>query len=192
MKIGAVVLAAGESKRMGRQKLLLPWHDKTMIEEVISHLLVSKVDETLVVLGADSTKIEEKIKKYPVKTTVNPYYKKGMLSSVQWGFNQMGRDVRGVLVYLGDQPLIPAYVIDRVISSYKKSKKGIIIPVYKKKRGHPILIHSRYTEEINNLDPEIGLRGLVHSHQDDILEVKVESPGILKDIDDQDDYSSAS
>jgi len=192
MKIGAVVLAAGESKRMGRQKLLLPWHDKTMIEEVIDHLLASRVNEILVILGSDSIRIEQKIKNYPVKTTVNPLYKKGMLSSVQWGFDKMERDIQGILVCLGDQPLIQAYVIDRIIDSHKNSTKGIIIPVYKKKRGHPVLIHSQYKEEIKNLDPEIGLRGLMNSHPEDIYEVPVDSPGILKDIDNQDDYSRTS
>jgi molybdenum cofactor cytidylyltransferase len=183
MKTGAVVLAAGESKRMGKQKLLLPWGEKTMIEEVIGHLLESKVHEILVVLGADSPRVEKKIKPLPVKTTVNPYYKKGMLSSVQWGFKKTEKDVQGVLVCLGDQPLIPFSVIDRILDSYEESKKGIIIPVYKKKRGHPVLIDAQYRKEVETLDSNIGLRALMRRHPQDIFEVDVDTPGILKDID---------
>ena len=188
MKTSAVVLAAGESKRMGEQKLLLPWGEKTMIEEVIGHLLESKVNEILVVLGADSRRVEKRIRHMPVKITVNPHYKKGMLSSVQWGFEQTGKDVRGILVCLGDQPLIPVFVIDRIIDSYKESKKGIIIPVYKKKRGHPVLINAEYMEEVETLDVNIGLRALMRRHPQDICEVDVDTPAILKDIDNKDDY----
>jgi molybdenum cofactor cytidylyltransferase len=189
MRVGAVILAAGESKRMGRQKLLLPWGEKTIIEEVISNLLESKVNEILVILGANSREIEEKIKNFPVKISVNPQYKKGMYSSVEWGFKKIGKHVQGILICLGDQPLIPAYVIDRIIDSSKKSKKGIIIPVYKKKRGHPVLIKAQYRKEGENLDQDTGLRSLMLNHPQDIFEVDVDAPGILKDIDNQNDYS---
>jgi molybdenum cofactor cytidylyltransferase len=189
MRTSAIVLAAGESKRMKRQKLLLPWEGKTIIEEVINHLLESKAHEILVVLGADSDRVEKKLRHLPVKITVNPLYKKGMLSSIQWGFKETGKDVQGMLICLGDQPLIPFVVIDRIIDAFDVSKKGIVIPVYKQKRGHPVLINARYRDEVDTLDANIGLRALMSMHPQDIFEVAVDTPGILKDIDDKDDYS---
>lgn len=188
MGIGAIILAAGESRRMGKPKLLLPFGDETIIEAVVKSLIQSKADEVLVVLGADSGKIEEKIKNLPLKTTVNPHYKKGMLSSVQWGFKVISEHIQGVLVCLGDQPSIPADVIDKVIDAFKKTKKGIVVPTYKKIRGHPVLIDIKYRNEIWDLSSDVGLRGVVYNHPEDTIEVEVGSPAILRDIDDPGDY----
>lgn len=186
--IAAIILAAGESKRMGKPKLLLPFGEKTIVETAISHVRQSKVKEILVVLGSDSEKIEEKIKGLPLKITVNPKYRKGMLSSVQWGFNKLSTDIQAVLIVLGDQPGISAVVIDEVIDAYKRTNKGIVIPVYKKERGHPVLLDIKYRSEVENLDPNIGLRELVYNHPEDTLEVEAGGPSILQDIDDPNDY----
>lgn len=186
--IAAIILAAGESKRMGKPKLLLPFGEKTIVETAISHVRQSKVKEILVVLGSDSEKIEEKIKGFPLKITVNPEYRKGMLSSVQWGFNKLSKDIQAVLIVLGDQPDISAVVIDEVIDAYKRTNKGIVIPVYKKERGHPVLLDIKYRSEVENLDPNIGLRELVYNHPQDTLEVVTGSPSILQDIDNPNDY----
>ena len=188
MLVGAIVLAAGESKRMGKPKLLLPFGSKTIVEAVVNNVIQSKADKVLVVLGADPEKIEEKIKKLPVAITVNPHYKKGMLSSVQWGFNSLPENVQGILVCLGDQPSIPSSVMDKVIETFKSSKKGIVVPVFNKNRGHPVLIHVKYRKEIEDLSPDVGLRGIVYSHPEDTLEVEVDTPAILRDIDDPNDY----
>jgi molybdenum cofactor cytidylyltransferase len=188
MLIGAIILAAGESKRMGKPKLLLPFGDKTIVETVVTNVIQSKADEALVVLGANHEKIEEKIKDFPVTITVNPYYKKGMLSSVQWGFNAIPENIRGVLICLGDQPSIPSSVMDKVIGAFKSSRKGIVVPAFKKNRGHPVLIDVKYRKEIEDLSPDVGLRGIVYNHPGDTMEVEVEIPAILRDIDNPEDY----
>ena len=188
MLVGAIVLAAGESKRMGEAKLLLPFGNKTIVEAVVNNVIQSKADKVLVVLGADPEKIEDKIKNLAVNTTVNPFYKKGMLSSVQWGFKSLPENLQGVLVCLGDQPSIPSSVMDKVIEAFKSSKKGIVVPVFKNNRGHPVLIDVKYRKEIGDLSPDVGLRGVVYNHPEDTLEVKVDTPAILRDIDDPNDY----
>lgn len=189
MKIGALILAAGESKRMGEPKLLLPFGERTIIETVVDNIVQSKVDEILLVLGSNAEKIEEKIKDFPLRITVNPHFQKGMLSSVQWGFKGLSEKVQGVLVCLGDQPSISTDVIDKIIEAYKQTGKGIVVPTYNKNRGHPVLIDMKYLEEVQNLGADVGLRGVVYDHPEDTLEVEVESPAILKDIDNPDDYS---
>jgi molybdenum cofactor cytidylyltransferase len=186
--IWAMILAAGESKRMGKPKLLLPFQNKTIIETLIEKVILSTADKTLVVLGSDSEKIEEKIKKFPLKITCNPHFKKGMLSSVQWGFKSLPKDAQAALVLLGDQPAVSTAIIDKVISAYQKTGKGIVLPVYKKERGHPVLIDLKYRNEVEALSHEVGLRGLVYSHPEDIKEVKVKTPSILRDIDYPEDY----
>lgn len=188
--IWALVLAAGESKRMGQSKQLLPFENKTILETVIDHITQSSVDETLVVFGSNRENIEEVIKGVPVKSVYNPDFKEGMLSSVQKGFASLPEKVEAVLVFLGDQPMVPTSVIDRIIGSYQSSEKGIIIPVHDQKRGHPVLISTKYREEVAHLDPQIGLRELIHNHPEDILEVELDSSSILEDIDTPEDYKN--
>ena len=183
-----MILAAGESKRMGKSKLLLPFGGKTIIETVIKSVIQSKVEGVLVVLGSDFKKIEEKIKNYSLEIVINPDFQSGMLSSVQKGFQALPKNAQAVLVILGDQPSISTAVINKIVNAYKKTGKGIVLPVYRKNRGHPVLIDVKYREEVEKLSPDLGLRGTVYSHPEDILEVDVETSNILRDIDDEEDY----
>ena len=186
--IWAIILAAGESKRMGKPKLLLPFGEKTIIETVIGNVIKSKAEKILAVLGSDWEKIEKKIKNLPLKIIVNSNFTKGMLSSVQCGFQTLPKNTQAVLVVLGDQPAVSSAIIDKIIDAFKRIKKGIVLPVYKNNRGHPVLIDMKYRDEVENLSPDVGLRDLVYNHPEDILEVEVETPGILGDIDDMEDY----
>jgi molybdenum cofactor cytidylyltransferase len=186
--IVTLILAAGESKRMGKAKLLLPYKNRTIIEDVVHNCLASKSDKVIVVLGGHREKIIPMIEHLPVSVVYNPDYKKGMLSSIQCGIRSLPADTRAIVITLSDQPGIPGDVIDLLIKSYKKTKKGILLPVFSQRRGHPILIDFKYREEILNLSPNTGLRGLVHAHPEDILEVPVDCPNILKDIDTPEDY----
>jgi len=186
--IWAMILAAGESKRMGKPKLLLPVGEKTMIETVIDRVVHSKAEKILVVLGSNREKIEKKIGNLPLEIAVNPDFKEGMLSSVQHGFHVLPEDVQAVLIFLGDQPSIPTDVIDRVIDAFRETGKGIVLPVYKGERGHPVLIDMKYRHDVKNLNPEVGLRELVYGRPEDILEVEVDDAGILRDINDIEDY----
>jgi len=186
--IWAVVLAAGASKRMGEPKVLLPIGHKTMIESVLDQVIKSEVDGVLVVLGSNWTKVAKQIKKYPVKVTVNPHFKLGMLSSVNWGFQTLPLEAVAALFVLADQPRIPTRVLNKLLSAYKANAKGIVLPVYKGERGHPVLVDRKYQAEAKRTDPEIGLRNLVYGHPEDVLEVEVSSPAIRHDIDTRSDY----
>ncbi len=186
--VWAMILAAGESKRMGKPKLLLPFREKTIIETIIETVISSKVEKTLVVLGSDREKIEQRIKNYSLKIAFNPDFRSGMLSSVQAGLQSLPENAQAALVVLGDQPSISTPVINELIDAYKRTGKGIVLPVHKGERGHPVLVDMKYRSEIENLSPDIGLRGTVYNHPEDILEVKVKSQSILRDIDYIEDY----
>jgi molybdenum cofactor cytidylyltransferase len=94
------------------------------------------------------------------------------------------------MIFQGDQPFIDSEVINLVIKTYLSSGKGIVIPVYEKKRGHPLLIDSKYRSEIEGLDPDKGLRSLAMLHSEDVLEIETGKPGILRDFDTYEDYKS--
>jgi molybdenum cofactor cytidylyltransferase len=183
-----IILAAGESTRMRTNKLLLPFKDKPIIHCVIDNVMQSGVDHILVVLGAFRDEMISAIGKLPVEHCFNSRYKHGMFTSVQCGFLKMPETSDAAIIFLGDQPLIPGEVTRQMIRAYARSEKGILIPVYKGKRGHPILIDRKYAVAIDQIDQAEGLRTLLNTCKEDLQEVEVEAPGILRDIDTEEDY----
>lgn len=187
--IWAVVLAAGESSRMGKQKMLLPYKGQTIIEKVVSTALTAVKSNVVVVTGSGHESISSQIKHLPVRLTWNESYKNGMLSSVIAGINVLPKNASAFLLFLGDQPQIPVGLAQMVIDEWKKHKKGIVIPTCGGKKGHPVLIETRYCGIIRKLNHEIGLKELMIKYTDDIHLVETNIPEILRDIDTPDDYS---
>jgi molybdenum cofactor cytidylyltransferase len=186
--IWAIVLAAGKSTRMKQQKMLLPFNGKTIIESVILNILPVLNKNILVVLGSHHIEIKKQIGKLPVKTCMNENYAEGMLSSVICGFRALPVGAEAALVFLGDQPQIPGEVSRLVINAWQNSGKGIIIPVTNGRRGHPVLIETKYKSEIESLDPEKGLRHLMEKFGGDVEEAECNLPEILRDIDTPEEY----
>jgi molybdenum cofactor cytidylyltransferase len=187
-EIWAIVLAAGASTRMKRQKLLLPFNGKTIIETVVENAASSVNSNVMVVLGSHREQIQDQIGYIQVRFCVNENYLDGMLSSVICGFNALPNESKAALIFLGDQPQIPSQVTELVIDAWRQSKKGIIMPVFNGRRGHPVLIETRYRAEIEKLDPEKGLRSLSEKFKNDVFEVECTVPEILRDIDTQEEY----
>jgi molybdenum cofactor cytidylyltransferase len=187
-EIWAVILAAGESKRMGTPKMLLPFKGFTMIESVIDNITRSDADNTLIVLGAEKERLTQLPGILRVVRCYNDNYKEGMLSSVKCAFKNVPAGTRAVMVFQGDQPLITPDVINSVIKAYLSSEKGIIIPVFNSRRGHPVLIDIKYKDDIEQLNKDKGLRSLAYMFPDDVLEVLTDEPGILRDFDTYDQY----
>jgi molybdenum cofactor cytidylyltransferase len=187
--IWAVILAAGESRRMGTQKLLLPFGETTVVEAVVRTALDAQIDRALAVLGSDRDAIRLKLAPYGVEFAVNEDFKRGMLSSVQTGFRALPADAEAAVVMLGDQPFLPARVVDAVIGAYRASGKGIVVPTYRGRRGHPVLIGLEYRDEVLSLDPAVGLRQLLIAHPDDVFEAEVDDTNFLRDLDLPEDYA---
>jgi molybdenum cofactor cytidylyltransferase len=187
-RICAIILAAGESKRMGFSKMLLIFNGITMLENVIRNVTGSEIDYTLVVLGADGEKLTELVSRTSAGYCYNENYKEGMLSSVRCGFRNLPSDFEAVLVFQGDQPLIIPKIINRIIEEYRSSDKGILIPVCNGERGHPVLIDRKFTSDILTLDAGEGLHSLARKFPEDVLEVETGDPGILRDFDTYDEY----
>ena len=188
--IWAVILAAGESRRMGTQKLLLPFGETTVVGAVVGTALASRVDRVLVVLGADRDAVRLPLGSLGIDFAVNEDFAKGMLSSVQAGFAALPPDAEAAVVMLGDQPFLPAGVVDAVVEAFRRSGKGIVVPAFQGRRGHPVLIGLKYRDEVLALDPTDGLRRLMRAHPDDIFEAEVEDANILRDMDVPEDYAN--
>lgn len=187
--IYAILLAAGESKRMGALKQILPFGKSTVIETVIDSLLGSDIEKVRVVLGYRAEEILGVIGNRKADIIINKNYKNGMLSSIKCGISSLPKDAEAFLLCLADQPSIMVSDINKLIEVYKKSGKGIVIPTYNAKRGHPIIFDRKYIDDIINLEEDgDGLREVVWKNSGNILEVALENEYILKDMDVVEEY----
>lgn len=186
--ICAIILAAGASTRMKTQKMLLPFKGKTIVETVVDNAL-NTTEKVVVVLGSHKEQVAEKLAGRNISVAENENYLQGMLSSVICGFNALPAEAEAALLFLGDQPHIPYEAAELVVSEWRNSEKGIVIPTFNGKRGHPVLIETRFKNEIEKLDIGKGLRQLMEIRKNDILEVDCQYPGILRDIDTPEEYN---
>jgi len=187
--VHAIVLAAGRSRRMGTQKLLLPFAGSTVIGRIMAEVIVSNVREVHVVVGADGPAVAEALREYPVSLVTNPDPDGDMLSSVRCGMRAVPADCNAVLIVLGDQPGITTALCNRLIASLAELGRGIVVPVHDGHRGHPLLISTAYRDSVMAGYDSVGLRGLLCDHPLDVHEVAVSAEGWLTDMDYPADYA---
>lgn len=187
--ISAIVLAAGLSSRMGQPKMILPWKDTTVIETVVSTLETTKVDEILIVSGAERGSIELLLQNRPVHFAFNPEYPNGeMLASVKVGLSNLDKQSQAALIVLGDQPQITQQVVDRVIEAYRTNRSKIVVPSYKMKRGHPWLVDRMLWSQILAIESPNTLRGFLERNRDMVEYIAAPDDSILRDLDTPQDY----
>lgn len=186
--IGAVVLAAGESRRMGAQKLLLPFGGKTVIAHIVDRLLDGPISGVHVVVGRDAALIAMTLAPRPVMIVPNPDYQTGMLSSVRAGLRALPNSCEAALIALGDQPALASAWIDQIVQAFHRFQPGILVPSFQGRRGHPILIARPFFPKILAHYDDVGLRGLLQAHPESILELDLPDPAILSDMDYPEDY----
>ena len=188
--ISAILLAAGESNRMGQLKQLMHFGQSTIVERTIDNLLNSAVSETIVVLGYKEEEIRKTIAGKPVKIAINPDYQQGMSTSIIAGLKQVDKRARAVLIALGDQPFVDSQTITSLVEAFIANSRGIIIPVYQGRRGNPVIFAIKYKGELLHLKGDVGGREIIKRHPDDVLEVAVNCEGVLLDIDTAENYTS--
>lgn len=188
-RVTAIVLAAGESRRMGVSKLLLPWGQMTVLGQTLHHLQQSKVDAILLVSGHQAEKVTAIAEASQVEVVHNEAYAEGeMLSSLQAGVRHLSEDVDAVLVALADQPLVPPEIIDRLLAAYEAGKGELIAPTYEGTRGNPVLIGRPHFAELLALPWGEAPRALLRRHRADLHLVPVETSTILQDLDRPEQY----
>lgn len=160
----------------------------SILEEVANNFLLSRAGEVVLVLSARDTKIEKKLAGKPVKFVVKPESERGKGFAIKAGLEAADSKADAFLIALGDQPLIKGKVIDALISRYEAGGKGIVCPVYKGIRGHPILFSASYKKDLMSLSGRLGGREIIQQHKDDVAEVEVDEPGVLFDIQADADY----
>lgn len=188
MVLSIVILAGGRSKRMGTMKQLLPWGKKTILQHLIGVAGGVKPAEIIVVLGHNAEQISSIIAGEPVKIVVNTEFRKGMSTSLKAALNSVLPESDTYVFMLGDQPLVTVDTIKLLLSRHSASELGITVPVYKGVRGRPVVIDSKYREELMTLKGEIGAKQVIDSHPVDLLEVSVDSEEVIIDLDTPEEY----
>jgi molybdenum cofactor cytidylyltransferase len=187
--VSAIVVAAGLSTRMGPLKQLLPYGEHTVIEQIVSVLLMCPLDEVVVVTGHARQAIEDRLAGWPVRPVFNPNFREGeMLSSVQCGLSAFHPQVEAALIVLGDQPQIEAGVVRQIIETYHETGASLVIPSFQMRRGHPMLIDRCYWSEILSLGADRTLREAVNAHAGQVHYVVVATDSVLRDMDTPEEY----
>ena len=188
VRISAILLGAGESKRIGANKLFLPWGKKIVLTHCVDTLLKSTVKEVIVVLGDRTKVMESQLKGRKVKVVMNPHYRKGMSTSIRRGVRAIDPNSHGILIALGDMPFLVSRTINSLIRAFGQGKGAIIVPSFRGRKGHPVIFHRRYKKELLQLKEDVGGRSIIERHPEEVRWVQIRSEGVLKDIDTWKDY----
>lgn len=193
--ISAIVLAAGQSRRMGRPKLSLPWGGATLLGQVLSTLAQAGVEDILVVTGAARQAVEPLVaglsERFPVHCVQNSDYAQSeMLGSIQAGLRALTDETQAALIVLGDQPQMQANVVRRVLDAYRGQPAGLVIPSYHRRRGHPWLVDRRLWPDLLALSNEQTPRDFLNAHAAGILYLPVGDDSILRDVDTPEAYAA--
>jgi molybdenum cofactor cytidylyltransferase len=188
--VGAIVLTAGISQRMGESKDLLPWSPgKTIIECIVEQLIKSRLDDVSVVTGYAAADVKSRIKSLDVKAVHNRGYKNGdILAALRVGLRTLPDHIAAVLVVAGDQPRIQPKVVYSLLKAYSEGVGDFIIPTYQTLAGYPMLIARRYWSDILDGQQGKSLHNVCSVHESEITYLPLDTDTVLSRIDTQADY----
>lgn len=186
-RVMAVILAAGEGKRMGQTKQLLPWGDTTLVGQTIRHAQQSLAYDVLVVTGHEAEKIAAVAREAGAPTLHNADYAAGeMLSSLQTAVRALPDSVTAVLVMLADQPMVTPDILNQLLTAFWQGRGSLIAPQFNGQRGNPVLIGAAHFAELLQLPPGSAPRALFKKHQPALIAVA--SDAVLADLDTPQEY----
>jgi len=193
VKPAGMILAAGESSRMGRDKALLDYRGSTFLNHLIS-LFLSRLIPVVVVLGHNAPAIRAAIaagsatESADLRVVINDRYKLGMLSSLQAGIRALPPGAPGALFTLVDHPAVQGSTLDQLIEAFARGDAPLVIPRYQAKRGHPVAASRAILEEILALPAEASAKDVIHAHRSETRFLDVDDPGVITDVDSPPDY----
>jgi len=186
--ISTIILAAGLSRRMGKPKLLLPCRGKSLVRTVAENVLACGQGEVIVVAGAYRREIAEQLSDLQLVTIYNPLFASGQGTSLAAGAKAVNPSCRGVMVLMGDQPLIIPSLISSLAEFFMNAGCLIMRPTYRGCPGHPVFFHPCLLPELVNLSGDYGARQVLESHRRDLLFHPVDDCAVCFDVDTPEDY----
>ncbi len=188
-RIAAVVLAAGQSRRMGPEnKLLAEIDGKPMVAHAVEAALASQAEPVIAVTGHERARVEAALAGLAVDCVHNPDYAQGLSTSLRRGLAALPAETDGVVVCLGDMPRVEAAAIDRLIAAFNPLEgRAICVPTWDGKRGNPVLFASRFLAEMQEIAGDVGARHLIGEYPELVAEVAMDQTGaghgVLLDVD---------
>jgi molybdenum cofactor cytidylyltransferase len=195
--VSAILLGAGESRRMKVNKLSLPWGRESVFEHCFNTLLRSRVGEVIVVLNKQNEGMKRQFEKrsasttQKVKVTFNPYYKRGISTSIRQGLQVMDPRSEGILISLADQPFLKTRTINVLLRAFHERKEEIVVPSFQGMKGHPVIFHRKYEKELLKLRGDMGGSPILLKYSKQVKTIPVRSEGVIKDIDTREEYLKA-
>lgn len=188
--VAAVLLAAGRSRRMGAFKPLLPFGGKTVIERCVASLCEAGIEEIVVVLGHRAVELRESLSHLPIGFVLNEDAEGEMAASVRRGIEWVSERMKAALIALADHPAVSPQTIKFLIETQRRTGASFIIPQWRGRGGHPVLVDLQYRRELLRLDAAGGLRGLFETHAEEVLRVEVACPYVTRDMDTWEEYAA--
>ena len=182
--VAGIILAAGASSRMGKDKALLGWHGRSFLEHLVAALRRAGVEPVRVVLGANAEEVQQRVRFGASEVVVNRHWQKGMLSSLIAGLDSLPREVKAAVICLVDHPCVSSRLIQTLIEQFRASGKPIVLPTYRARRGHPVLFAASLLDELRAAPLEVGARHVVRQHATEVLEVPTDEEGVVLNIND--------
>lgn len=190
--LAAVILAGGESRRMGSPKALLTYNDRTFVEHLLEVTRHPKIGLQRIVLGAGAEQIRARLKLDDALVVINSDWEKGQLSSIQAGIRALSATpVDGILLCLVDHPLITSALVAELVEAFYRSGKSIVLPVYQSRRGHPVIFAKALFDELLAAPLEKGARAVVWNHPQEVEEVPTEEQGAVLNLNDPEAFQDA-
>jgi molybdenum cofactor cytidylyltransferase len=187
--IAGLILAAGESSRMGTPKATLAYRGRTFLEWIVETLRSAGIERIVVVLGHRAWEIQALVKSEAIEVVINPDYRSGQTSSLQTGLRALASDdPEAFLLCLVDHPAISAGTVRGIVSAFREGDAPVVIPTYHGRRGHPVLIARRLFEELLGLTRDEGADSVVRRYRPATRYVEIEDEGVVIDVDNPEDY----
>jgi molybdenum cofactor cytidylyltransferase len=189
--LAAVILSGGASRRMGTPKALLPYRGGTFLEHLLKITDHPRIGWRRVVLGADAGAIVAGAEFRADEVVINKNWEAGQLSSIQAGVRSLPDGTDGMLLCLIDHPLISRELVGELVEQFYSSGKAIALPVYKGRRGHPVIFAARVYEELLSAPLETGARAVVWTHSEEVCEMETNEEGCILNLNAPDTLAKA-
>lgn len=185
--LAAIILAAGESRRMGTPKALLQHEGRTFLERLLDVAQQPKVGIIRVVLGSHCDRVQAKVRMDPEMVVINAEWPKGQLSSIQAGLRAIPEGAtEGVILFLVDHPFVSSNLTGELIEFFYRSGRPIVLPTFRGRRGHPVIFSRALYQELLDAPEDVGARAVVWAHAAEVLELPTQEEAVVLNLNDVD------